>query len=157
MTLCNKFPLRNTCPTHVFCLSLILATRLLSSSACCSTTQFCFLSVQLMFSMFLHNHIYSASSLCVSAFFSDHVSAPWSAMLHISTFNIFFFSVRCSFPPRSVFLSLNAVLAIAILVYISCSHRPFSVMTLPRYRNCFICSISFPLIVIFTFFFLFSL
>jgi len=34
MTLCNKFPLLNTCTTHVICLSLILATRLLSFFFC---------------------------------------------------------------------------------------------------------------------------
>jgi len=76
MALCNKFPLLNTCLTHVFFLSLFLATRLLTSSACCSNLWLIILSVHFMCSIFLKIHISNISSLWMLTFFKAHVSAP---------------------------------------------------------------------------------
>jgi len=137
----NKFLLLNTCPTHVFCLSLIFATRLLSSSACCSTARDSVSCPSIWCSECFSTTTFLAP--LVSVFQLSSVTMYLRHTLHISTFRpiYFFFSVRCSFPPSNVFLSFNAVLAIAILVFISCSHRSFFVMIFPRYRNCFTCSI----------------
>jgi len=61
MTLCNKFPLLKTCPTHAFCLSLTLAKDFFLLLPAVALPGI--LSIHLMFSMFLHNHLSSASSL----------------------------------------------------------------------------------------------
>ena len=112
-----------------------------------------------MCSTVLHSHISSASSLWTSAFLNACVSVPYDAMLHMNAFiTLFFstfFSTSCNFPSGCVFLSLNAALAVVILVLTSCSQRQSSVrpIMLSRFRNCLTCSISSPLFTIFTYLF----
>src|SRR6476619_7826097 len=88
-SLSDPSPLR-MCPTQFFFLFLIKFIKCLSSSTLCKTSSFVTLSVQLIFSILLHNHISNASSLLISSFLSVQVSAPYNNVVHINVFTIFF-------------------------------------------------------------------
>ena len=70
-------------PIQFFLLLWITSTRLLSSCTTCRTASFVLMTLQLIFSIFLHTHISKASSLWISSFLYVQVSAAWRATLHI--------------------------------------------------------------------------
>src|SRR6218665_573358 len=69
------FRLRVHEPIQFFFLLQITSIRLISSCTISSTSSFVFMSLQLIFSIFLHTHISKASSLRISFFLCVHVSA----------------------------------------------------------------------------------
>src|SRR6218665_1187401 len=114
-----------------------------------STSSFVFMSLQLMFSIFLHTHISKACSLRIFSFLYVHVSAAYSATLHIIALMILFFMSLFKFLLNNSFLWLKAFLAIPILVLSSDSHLQSLVMRAPRYLNRYTCSSISPSIVMF--------
>src|SRR6218665_516351 len=62
-------------PIQFFFLLQITSIRLISSCTICSTSSFVFMSLQLIFSIFLHTNISKASGLRISSFLYVHVSA----------------------------------------------------------------------------------
>src|SRR5580698_1453998 len=88
----NKLSSRRTCPIQFFFRFTTALARHLSSPIEDSISSFVFLSLQLTFSILLHNHISKAFSLSVTSFFIVHVSQPYSATGHTNVLTILFFS-----------------------------------------------------------------
>ena len=82
------------------------------------TSSFVSLSVQLMRSIFLHIHIYSAFISLASYFLSDHISALYRAIDYITVFTSFFFPALVIPLVNNSFLLLKVSFAIPILVFI---------------------------------------
>src|SRR6218665_2105032 len=76
------------------------------------------MSLQLIFSIFLHTHISKASSLRISYFLYVYVSAAYRATLYIALMILFFMSLF-NFLLNNSFLWLEAFLALPLLVLIS--------------------------------------
>ena len=136
------------CPIQFFFRRTIVSSMVLLSPTLLRTSSFVFFSVQLMRSILLHIHISSASILLISSFLSDHVSAQYKATDQITVFTIFFFTALLIPLVSNSFLLLKASFAIPILVLISVSHLPSSVIQAPKYLNLLTCSIFCPSITI---------
>ena len=79
-----------TCPIHFSFLLNITSMISRFSWTQCGTSSFVTLSLQLMFSIFLHIHITNASIFFLSSLVIVHVSLAYSATLHIHVFMILF-------------------------------------------------------------------
>src|SRR5207248_8013636 len=134
----------STCPIQFFFLWRIVLIKHLFSSTLFNTTSFLTLSLQFTFSIFLHNHISSASNLSIPAASNVHVSHPYNTTGHNSTFIILFFSALLNPFVKSSFLLLKAFFAIAILAFISIRLLPSSDIIDPKYLNFSTCSILCP-------------
>ena len=104
------------------------------------TSELLTFAVQLIFSFFLHIHISKVSILFISVLDIVHVSAGLlHTRPHSRHLTIRFLKSRFILLVRIFFFTVNFTFANPILLLISLSQYPSSVIKLPRYMNCCTC------------------
>src|SRR4029077_3354899 len=126
----------NTCPTYPVLFSTVNLFH--QPSFFFHSLQDVFICYFILIAYLFHPSPYPhlrTASLLISSSFRVHVSQPYSNVVHTKVFTILFLTTLLNLFVNSSFLLLNASLPSAILVLLSISHLPFSVIVLPKYLN----------------------
>ena len=141
----NNTSCLRTCPGHLRFRWFIVSMIHRVSSTRFRTSELLTFAVQLIFSIILHIHISKASILFIAVFDIVHVFDAYKATLHTRHLTIRFLRSRFILLVKIFFFSMNFTFANPILLLISLSQYPSSVIELPRYLNCCTCSSNCPL------------